>query len=367
MELGAAAVKAALPAGRFFHEVLKASTRSESQPVARLRPYNANGAGFRRVGGILVLYLRSFLRKGIADMNCFPVSKRSSWLKASVALLGMAGLGLSASAQGQAAGPTEYPGYTTPSQKRTQNFDVPGVVQKMIVHEGDTVKAGDVIAEQTLDAERAHLHSLELAGKAADLEIRAEQAQLDKDKKELERNEDLFTKRAVSQIQLEESRLSVTIDSLKVEHAQQDLEKAKADVDEQKARIEMKRLRAKIDGVVSEINTHEGELANTDTQHPTITIVKNDPLYVEVDLPSELVKDLRTDKSMLQVQYVDDKTSWHDAKIHFLKPEADPRSNTAHVQLEMANPQGRISGLQVSVRMPQGAAPIGAAAVNVGH
>jgi multidrug efflux pump subunit AcrA (membrane-fusion protein) len=95
---------------------------------------------------------------------------------------------------------------------------------------------------------------------------------------------------------------------------------------------------------------------------------QNDPLYVEVDLPSELVKNLKADaKSMLQVQYVDDRTSWLDAKIHFIKPEADPRSNTAHVQLELANPQGRMSGLQVVVRMPQGAAPIGAAAVNVGH
>jgi multidrug efflux pump subunit AcrA (membrane-fusion protein) len=166
----------------------------------------------------------------------------------------------------------------------------------------------------------------------------------------------------------------VKVDAFKVEHAQSEEEHTKADVAEQKARIEQKKLFSRIDGIVSEITTHEGELAtnSNDPQHPgTITVVKNDPLYVEVDLPSDLVKQLKADtkNKTLQVQYVDDKTTWHDAKIHFIKPEADPRSNTEHVQLEMANPEGRSSGLQVTVRMPAGnAAPAGAAAAaNVGH
>jgi macrolide-specific efflux system membrane fusion protein len=296
-------------------------------------------------------------------MNNHLVSKLS-WAKASIAGLTVAGCCLATRAADQPASPTElYPGYTTASEKRAQNFDVPGVVQKMFVKEGDSVKAGDMIAEQTLDAEKAHLLSLELGAKATDLEIQAEQAQLRKDKVELERKEGLRLKQAISQSELDEARLSVEIDSLKVLHAQQDKEKANADVTEQKARIELKKLRAKIDGVVSEINTREGELANTDTQHPTITIVKNDPLYVEVDLPSELVKTLKANPKMIpQVQYVDDKTTWHDAKIHFIKPEADPKSNTEHVELEIPNSEGRSSGLQVVVRMPQGAAPVGAAA-----
>jgi multidrug efflux pump subunit AcrA (membrane-fusion protein) len=166
---------------------------------------------------------------------------------------------------------------------------------------------------------------------------------------------------------LDEAKLQVTIDELKAKAAEISREKALADMAEQKARIEQKKLRAKINGIISEINTREGELANNDTQHPTVTVVKNDPVYIEVWLPAPLVTKLKADglKTVLQVQYVDEeKGKWRDTKIHFVRPQADAQSNMEYVQLEMPNPEGRSSGLQVMVRMPTGAAPAGAAAAN---
>ena len=254
-------------------------------------------------------------------------------------------------------------GHTAPSEKRSQNFDIPGVVRKLSVKEGDAVKKGDLLAEQNLEADEAHLEALKLGVESGQLEIEAEEATLAKDQKDLERKKKLFETRSVSQIDLDDATLQADIDAKKVAHAKSDKQKAEADVIEQKARIKQKHLFATIDGLVSEISTHEGELTNSDAQHPTITIVKNDPLYVEVDLPAEVVRELKKPgwNRPLQVQYVDEgfKAPWREAKIHFIKPEADAKSNTEHVQLEMPNPEGRSSGLNVMVRVPTAGLQVG--------
>ncbi len=297
-------------------------------------------------------------------------SKRLTWARTGLVTLALGGFCLAAEPSAADTGATEktYDAYTAPSKKRQQNFDIPGVVQKLLVKEGDIVKAGDLLAHQNYAAEEAHLRSLELLASATALEIKAANLQLEKDKIDLARKEKLLANGAANLSELEEARVVVQIDALKVESAGNSAEKAKADIEEEKARIEQKKLVSKIDGIISEINTHEGELANNDTQHPTVTIVQNNPLFVEVNLPSELVTQLKAagGKQEMQVQYVDekDKSGWRKAAIHFIKPEGDKMTNTEHVQLEMPNPEGRSSGLLVVVRMPTGGAQSGAAAAN---
>lgn len=253
-----------------------------------------------------------------------------------------------------------FPGHTAPKEKRAQNFDLPGVVDKVLVKEGDVVKAGDLVAQQDTSVDEAHLASLKILAESQ-LEIEAEDAQLKKDIVDRERKLKLHQQNAISPAEYEEAVLAVTIDEKKLAKAHEDKDRAALDVKEQAAKIERKKLYAKIDGVVEEINTHEGELANSDSQHPTVTIVKNDPVYVEVDMPAEVVKRLAA-KQPLQVRYKDE-DKWHEASIHFIRPEADPQSNFEHVQLEMANTEGRRSGLQVLVKLPDNVAAAGAAGV----
>lgn len=282
---------------------------------------------------------------------------------------------MAASATDEPGAPTEWPGYTTPSEKRVLNFDVPGVIQQLNVKEGDTVKAGQLLAQQNTAPDEAHLKSLEIQSTSKNLETQADEAEQRLDKVDLDRKTELKKKNAISPSDFDQAQLKFEVDGLKIDNARSEEKHAKVDCEEEKARIEQKKLYSRIDGVVSQVSVREGELATTENGDPqkqgVIIVVKNNPLYVEVDLPSALVKDLKNDwkNKSLQVQYVDDKTTWHDAKIHFIKPEADPRSNTEHVQLELPNPEGRSSGLQVTVRMPAGTpAPGGAAAAaNVGH
>lgn len=284
-----------------------------------------------------------------------PFTLRSAYAKALVAGLSLAGMSMAASAADDSAPSLNntFQGHTAPIERRAQNFDVPGVIDKILVKEGDAVKAGQLIAQQNTAVDEAQLKAAQLVANST-LEVDAEKAQLAKDIVDRDRKIELFKKGALDPTTLDEAKLAVTIDELKVKHAEEDKQKATYDVAGDEAKIHQKQMFARTDGVVSEIATHEGELA--DTQHPAITIVKNDVVYVEVDLPANVVARLKASgmKTPLKVQYVDEgeKGVWHDATVHFIKPEADAQSNFEHVQLEMANPELRSAGLQVSVKLP---------------
>lgn len=292
-------------------------------------------------------------------MGSLNTVRRTVFARAILAGVCVAGLAPFASAadDGASSASNEFPAHTAPIEKREQNFDVPGVIDKILVKEGDAVKAGQLIAQQDTSVDEALLKSAELVANS-DLEIQAEAAQLKKDQTELKRDDELIKTQAISPSDYEKAELDVTIDALKLKHATEDQEKATYDVAQNKAKIKLKQMYARVDGVISQIATHEGELA--DTQHPAITIVKNDVLYVEVDLPANVVRRMKAAglKTPLQVRYADeyedlgDKAVWHEATVHFIKPEADAQSNTEHVQLEMPNPENRSAGLQVTVRLP---------------
>jgi RND family efflux transporter MFP subunit len=295
--------------------------------------------------------------------------RRHTFALALLAGLGAAALPGISFADDGATTSNQFPAHTAPVEKREQNFDVPGVIDKILVKEGDAVKAGQLIAQQDTDVDEALLKSAELLANS-NLEIEAEQAQRDKDTVDRDRKDELFKQKppAIDPGAVDEARLAVKIDQFKLEHANEDKEKASYDVLESKGKIKLKRMYARIDGVVSQISTHEGELA--DTQHPAITIVKNDVLYVEVDLPADVVRRLKASgmKAPLQVRYVDegDKGVWHEGSVHFIKPEADAQSNFEHVQLQMANPEMRSAGLQVTVKLPDNLiAPVGGASARV--
>jgi RND family efflux transporter MFP subunit len=287
-------------------------------------------------------------------MQAHDLIRRSARAGVLLAGFGLAGWSATAGAvEGGASLINQFPAHTVPIEKREQNFDIPGVVDKVLVKEGDSVKAGQLIAQEATEADKAHLKSAELVANS-NLEVAAEEAQLEKDKIDLQRKGDLIKQSAIAPSEYDEAKLAVTIDQLKLDHAKEDKEKAAYDVAESQAKIKLKEMYSRVNGVVSQISTHEGELA--DTQHPAITIVENDVLYVEVDLPADVVNRLKASnmKTPLQVRYVDegDKGVWREATVHFIKPEADAQSNFEHVQLQMANPELRSAGLQVMVKLP---------------
>jgi hypothetical protein len=108
-----------------------------------------------------------------------------------------------------------------------------------------------------------------------------------------------------------------------------------------------------MDGIVETIDVSVGEV--TDPQKPVMTVVKNDPLWIEFHLPTIQSSKLKLGQQ-LEVTYPG-ATQWQAAKIIYKAPVADAASDTQKMRLEMPNPQLIDSGLQVVVRLPANLGP----------
>lgn len=259
-----------------------------------------------------------------------------------------------------------HPGHTVPSMRAQVGLARADVVSVVKVKRGDRVKKGDVLL--VLD-DREELVKLQIYEAAAnnDIEIQAAIARHDTAKVELERVK-LMSQRNVAAAQelakaeLEEKVSGLEIEAARVKHAQEVLQ-----AELQRKVLERMRIVAPFDGVVEDIDTDPGELV--DPNKFAMILVKNDPLWVEVYLPTSIslkMQDMEKKQGKaqtLKVQYVGTNRPAQDAPVIFYSPEADPSADVQLVRLELANPDGLPSGLQVEVVTPDMGQQPAAAAV----
>jgi len=238
---------------------------------------------------------------------------------------------------------------TKPSKALKLAFAAPGVVMDVPVVEGQVVKKGDLLAQQDDRQDQASLESMKLdAASTAEIDysVTDRGVQVVKQK----RYEDMVTHHVAAQSELEDARLKVQlgdaqIDLAKLKHQQKQLDAAK-----QQFKVDEEKLLSPIDGVVQKLNVGPGEMADPQNREGAIVVVKNDPLWAEMHLATQQALQLKMGQP-LQVQYAG-QSDWKPAKVIFLDPQADAASDTQLVRLELPNPSGAPSGLQVQVKLP---------------
>src|SRR5205807_10043726 len=104
-------------------------------------------------------------------------------------------------------------------------------------------------------------------------------------------------------------------------------------VKKQKDIIERMKLRSPMSGIVQSVDARPGEMVDPN-KPPVITIVNNDPLVVEVNLPTAVSLRLKADQPM-RVSY--DKRDWKEANVSYLAPMADAASGFQTVHLALTN------------------------------
>jgi RND family efflux transporter MFP subunit len=273
-------------------------------------------------------------------MHSNPRKKR--WLTTAV----VAGLTMSAPLFGADADRT-FPGVTKPSESRDISFNGPGVVSLLSVKEGDAVQAGQSLIDQDDSVEEANLAAV-LVDATSDVQVDAAKAKLAYAEEEQRRKQRLSDEHAIGESELEEAKLDVIMAQKQVELAEQEKHQKALEANEDKAKISLKHLVSPITGSVLKINTHVGETPAADK--PVLTVVRNDPLWVETDLPTQQVKQVKLGQTM-DVRYGGDQ-NWQSASVIFIAPEADARSDTQKIRMELGNPTHRDSGLQVEVKVP---------------
>jgi RND family efflux transporter MFP subunit len=239
-------------------------------------------------------------------------------------------------------------GQSRPSAEHKVAFTSPGVISKILVKDGDAVKKDQELAVQNEAEEKLKLEIARFeAGDAADQYIKAADATLHKAKVDLERLEKLYAG-VQSNTELDQARAEVAVSkaTLDLRTLEKIVKEKQATLQEQKLRE--KRLTSPVDGFVLRIEAREGEGA--DMSKTVVQIVSNDPLWVEVDVPTTSVKALKMGQA-IQIRYTDEE-QWRQGKIIYMAPYADPRSDTRKIRMEMPNPEKREAGVQMYVRLP---------------
>jgi RND family efflux transporter MFP subunit len=293
------------------------------------------------------------LKRNLATTLCL-----GGLVTGSVGLMSLPAVAAQAQVERDAATGLSEKSFTKPSEEVDLDFSAPGLVTKVNVKEGDVVKAGQILAEQDVSVEAANKKMYEIEAQS---NVEIEYAEKDKAVKEIkhQRMLKLFNSKPpnATELEVKEAQLEVERAAASVELAKQKKAIATAQAATEQAKIDLKQIKSPLDGVISKRDTHVGEVATNQADKPAFRIVRNDPLWVDAHLPAAAAERLKKGQQ-LQVRYVaEDK--WVAAEVLYLQPVVRYGSQTRMVRLQMANPDDRPAGLEVYVKLPDGAVAAG--------
>lgn len=184
-----------------------------------------------------------------------------------------------------------------------------GVVQRLLVEEGDYVREGQVLAE--LDAERSSI------------ELTQMEANLKRLENNFVRNEELFNKTLIS---------AEAYEQIKFQY-----ESEKAAVELARLRIKYSNIRTPIQGVVSERMVKVGAMVAEN--QATFRVTDFDPLLAVLYVPERELQKLRKGQpTELVVDAVSDKS--FKGKVKRISPVVDPATGTFKVTIEAYDESG---------------------------
>jgi RND family efflux transporter MFP subunit len=237
--------------------------------------------------------------------------------------------------------------FTLPYKEYKISFPTMGVIKSVNIKEGDVIKKGDVIMKQDDSEDLAELKVLDAAIGQGELGLKVGEAKLRVAESEYKSKSNLKNSGAFNDLEVERALAERDVAAAQLEQAKKELEQTKAKRDKQATHVDNMTLKAATDGVIKELINDIG--SNIDPTKPVVTVVQNNPLLVEVQVPALSSLQLKKGEK-LRVTY--DKKNWREASVSFLSPQADAGSGMRMIRLELANPDGEPSGLQVFVELP---------------
>jgi membrane fusion protein (multidrug efflux system) len=244
--------------------------------------------------------------------------------------------------EGTVADPVQVTGTVVPSREAMISAEGAGRVLAVEAGLGDDVARGAVlarldatIAEAQLDQARANL--------------RAGAARLDLARSGLARADELLAEGATSH----SARFSSSID---VESAEAGVDAAKAGVTLAERAVSDARIRAPWAGTVAAVALDEGALIGPGT--PAFKLVALDPLRVEAGVPARDVG-LVQPGQIVRLTFPAEPGPPREGVVARVGPEADPRSRTFPVEIEVPNPDrtlrsGMVARAEIVVGERQG-------------
>jgi RND family efflux transporter MFP subunit len=242
------------------------------------------------------------------------------------------------------------PARTIPSRISKPSFLEVGIIKQWFVKPDDVVKKGQLLGREDTDIEDLILRSDRIQADSMS-QIDAATAGRDYSKIEYDNKQKAFSEQATSESEVQEAKLDYEKNEAQLVLAKVSREKLLADVDVQARKIDKMQLFSPVDGTVKDINIQEGEIVDPNKPDGALTIVTNNPLWVEVQVPVASAMKLKEGDTAM-VAYQSDPNNWVKAKVIYLDPEMQADSDKEKVRLELNNDANIRSGLWVNVRLP---------------
>lgn len=207
-----------------------------------------------------------------------------------------------------------------PSQKVEVSSPVPGVLDRVDVKRGDTVKAGERLFQLKAGVEK---EQVALAKAKADFAERKAQ-----------RNKALYKDDILTMHERDEIETELLLAKSELRLRQED--------------ADLRTVKSPISGVVVNRRYTKGEYVNVD---PIIELANLNPLHVDLLLPANYFGQIKKGQDLL-IKPESDLIKATTAKVDIVDPLIDPASGTFRVQLKMDNPGNSIpAGLRCNAQL----------------
>lgn len=231
----------------------------------------------------------------------------------------------------------EYVGRIRAQQFVEVRARVEGYLENMLFAEGTYVTKNQVLFVINQDQYRAK------ADKAR-AQLKKDEAQALKAKRDLERIRPLYAQNAASQLDLDNAQAAY-------ETAEASVAMSQADLDQAELELGYTVVRSPLSGHISERNVDLGTLVGPGAKSLLATVVKSDTVLVDFSMTA--LDYLKSKERNIEIGRQDSTRSWqpnititladntvypHKGYVDFAEPQVDPQTGTFSVRAEMPNP-----------------------------
>ena len=244
---------------------------------------------------------------------------------------------------------SELEGFTEPHRSINVAADETGIVEELLVREGDMVMAGQPLAQLDREVQEALLaiarQSMDSKGR-----LEASQAELKLRQQRLDKLESLRSEGAARQEEVDRARAEVQVAEANVRSIREELLIRKLEYQKIKVQLDRRTIRAPISGVVTTLHKQVGEFVAPNNPD-LLTLVELDPLLANFTVMSPQTDKLQPDQEVRVLFPISGLET--NGYVEQIAPVTDAESGTVRIKIRVANPDGRFrSGERCKIHLP---------------
>jgi RND family efflux transporter MFP subunit len=246
-----------------------------------------------------------------------------------------------------------------PSQVVELRTTVEGLIDKVNVRRGDSVRRGQVLAELQSRAEKLAVASAKFRA-GMEGQIDTSQSRIAYATKKLARAEELHRQNMVSAQSRDDADAELRLANAELKAAMENRDLARIEQQRAEEQLAMRTLVSPFDGVVIDRLLNPGDLAESGSgRKAVLKLAQIDPLRVDIILPGALFGKIRAGARVVVLPQGD--AVRHSATVSMVDKVVDAASGTLVARVDLPNRDGKIpSGVRCRAEFDAGLLGLGA-------